>query len=227
MRARQRTRTPSAAGQDTRQRLIEVAAKHFAEHGYQGVSLRAIQRELGMNPATVHYYFGSKEALYRGVVDTYIHDIQEERIRRLEALDARLTGHERLERLLYDYLYPHLRFAAMEEGRDYAKILAHVQRGRGEIPQEIFHQTVRPVRRKYLDALQKLFPSQSRSELERALSLSVALMAVVATWPRNSKIAPDVCADQWARELSVYAAAGLTALFGAAARHRERAALRA
>jgi AcrR family transcriptional regulator len=50
-----------------RTRLIEVAARHFAEHGIQGASQRAIQREVGVNPATAHYYFGSKEALYRAV----------------------------------------------------------------------------------------------------------------------------------------------------------------
>lgn len=224
MSARKRTRTPSPAGQDTRQRLIEVAAKHFAEYGYQGASQRAIQRELGVNPATAHYYFGSKQALYRGVIDTYIHDIQEERVRQLDTIDPKLAGPERLERLFYGYFYPHLRFTAMDSGREYARILAQVQSGAGDITIGIFNESVRPVRRKYLMELQKLFPNQTLDELDRALSLAVALMAVVATWRRDSKADPDACAHQWARYLSTYAAAGFMALFGAASQRAYTAA---
>jgi TetR/AcrR family transcriptional regulator, regulator of cefoperazone and chloramphenicol sensitivity len=216
----------SSTGQDTRQRLLEVAAKHFAEHGYKGASQRAIQRELGMNPGTAHYYFGSKEALYRGVIDASIHDIQEDRLKRLQEIEPSLAGHKRLERLLYSYFYPHLRFTAMDAGRDYATILAQVQSGSKDIAQEIFDETVRPVRQKYLAALQKLFPDQTPAQVDRALSLAVALMAVVATWRRKGKVEPEECAHEWALELSTYAAAGITALFGEAVKPRARAAAR-
>ncbi|MET0660695.1 MAG: TetR/AcrR family transcriptional regulator [Steroidobacteraceae bacterium] len=216
----------SSGGQETRQRLLETAARHFAEHGYKGASQRAILRELGMNPATAHYYFGTKEALYRGVIDASIHDIQEERLKRLGEIDAAVAGHERLRRLLYAYFYPHMRFTAMDAGRDYATILAQVQSGAKDVAQEIFDDTVRPVRLKYLAALQKLFPTQTAAEVDRALSMAVALMAVVATWRRKSKVDPDECAHEWAEELSTYAAAGFTALFGQVAKPRARAVAR-
>ena len=32
----------------TRQRLIEVAGRHFAEHGYDGTSVHAVAREAGV-----------------------------------------------------------------------------------------------------------------------------------------------------------------------------------
>src|SRR5687768_16326478 len=64
---------------DTRRRLVEVAARHFAGLGFEGVSQRAIQREVGVNPATAHYYFGSKEALYRAVLERYLGEIQAQR----------------------------------------------------------------------------------------------------------------------------------------------------
>jgi TetR/AcrR family transcriptional regulator, regulator of cefoperazone and chloramphenicol sensitivity len=226
MPVRKPIRPASSTGQDTRKRLLEVAAKHFAEHGYKGASQRAIQRELGMNPGTAHYYFGSKEALYRGVIDASIHDIQEERLKRLEEIEPSLVGHERLERLLYSYFYPHLRFTAMDAGRDYATILAQVQSGAKDVAQEIFDETVRPVRQKYLAALQKLFPAKTPTEVDRALSLAVALMAVVATWRRKGKVEPEDRAHEWALELSTYAAAGFTALFGAVTKPRARAAAR-
>ncbi len=43
---------------------IERAARRsFADHGWAGTSLRAIAREVGVDPALVHYYFSSKEEL--------------------------------------------------------------------------------------------------------------------------------------------------------------------
>ena len=47
---------------------IERAARRsFAENGWAGTSLRAIAREVGVDPALVHYYFSSKEELLNAV----------------------------------------------------------------------------------------------------------------------------------------------------------------
>jgi AcrR family transcriptional regulator len=49
---------------------IENAARaSFAEHGWSGTSLRAVAREVGVDPALVHYYFASKEALLDAVTN--------------------------------------------------------------------------------------------------------------------------------------------------------------
>jgi AcrR family transcriptional regulator len=43
---------------------IEAAARvSFARHGWDGTSMRAVARHAGVDPALVHYYFASKEAL--------------------------------------------------------------------------------------------------------------------------------------------------------------------
>ena len=56
------------ASTDTRDRLLDVAERLFAEHGFDAVSLRAITTDAGANLAAVNYYFGSKEALIEAVV---------------------------------------------------------------------------------------------------------------------------------------------------------------
>lgn len=207
-----RSRNSAAATADTRARLLEVAARHFAEHGFRGASQREIQRELGVNPAAVHYHFGSKEALYRGVIDNFIHDVQEERLRRLKEIDPALTGRARLERLLYDYFYPHVMLASTAAGFSYARILATVQHEYKSASTKIFDDIVNPVRIRYIAAIMDLFPGTPRVEIQRLLAMAVALMAVTATWHDPP---PETASEDAARSLARYLAHFTTAGFEA------------
>jgi AcrR family transcriptional regulator len=48
----------------TRQRLVEVAGRHFAEHGYDGTSVRAVASEAGVAANLITRYFGGKAGLF-------------------------------------------------------------------------------------------------------------------------------------------------------------------
>lgn len=52
----------------TRGRILEAASALFAKKSFDGVSLRAIAREAGVDPALVHHYFGSKDQLFEEVL---------------------------------------------------------------------------------------------------------------------------------------------------------------
>ena len=58
---------PQARPEDARAALLRAAVEEFAEHGETGARTDAIARAAGVNKALLHYYFGTKEALY-GVV---------------------------------------------------------------------------------------------------------------------------------------------------------------
>lgn len=60
------SRTPGA-GERTRERILATAVQLFADHGYDGVSLRAIVAAADVNLGAVHYHFGSKQALFDAV----------------------------------------------------------------------------------------------------------------------------------------------------------------
>ncbi|MFG2087905.1 MULTISPECIES: TetR family transcriptional regulator [unclassified Spirillospora] len=49
---------------ETREKIIAEARDLFAEKGYDGVSLRAIARAAGVDPALVHHFFGNKEGVF-------------------------------------------------------------------------------------------------------------------------------------------------------------------
>lgn len=46
-------------------RILEAAESVFAEAGYSGASMQAIAERAGLPKANLHYYFGTKEGLYR------------------------------------------------------------------------------------------------------------------------------------------------------------------
>ncbi|HEX2102170.1 MAG TPA: TetR family transcriptional regulator [Solirubrobacteraceae bacterium] len=48
----------------TRAAILDAARAAFAERGYDGVSIRAVAREAGVDPALVHRFYGSKEQLF-------------------------------------------------------------------------------------------------------------------------------------------------------------------
>jgi AcrR family transcriptional regulator len=51
----------------TRDRLLATAERLFAEHGYDGVSMRQIASEAEANLALIHYHFGSKLDIFRAI----------------------------------------------------------------------------------------------------------------------------------------------------------------
>jgi AcrR family transcriptional regulator len=48
--------------------LVLAAYRRIAEAGFEGLRTRDVAAEVGVNIATLHYYFPTKEALIRGVV---------------------------------------------------------------------------------------------------------------------------------------------------------------
>jgi len=62
----------------TRERMLDVALRAFAELGYQGASTRAIAARAGVNQGLIPYYVGSKERLWREAVDRAFAELRDE-----------------------------------------------------------------------------------------------------------------------------------------------------
>ena len=49
--------------------ILEAGERIFAQHGFRGSTMQMIADQAGLPKANVHYYFDSKEKLYRCVVE--------------------------------------------------------------------------------------------------------------------------------------------------------------
>jgi AcrR family transcriptional regulator len=67
---------PTRPSKVTRNRIIKAAARIFAEHGYEGASVRRIVAKADVNQAAINYHFGSKEGLYRAVLQMALEALQ-------------------------------------------------------------------------------------------------------------------------------------------------------
>jgi AcrR family transcriptional regulator len=60
-----RPRTGRRAGDSgSREAILDSARLRFAEHGYEGATIRGIAAGAGVDPALVHHFYGTKEKLF-------------------------------------------------------------------------------------------------------------------------------------------------------------------
>jgi AcrR family transcriptional regulator len=67
-----------------RDELVGIAYRHIATKGFEGLRVRDVAAQAGINNATLHHYFPTKEALIQGVVEYMLTEFQQGRAPRDE-----------------------------------------------------------------------------------------------------------------------------------------------
>ena len=70
---------------DTKTAILDAAELLFSKQGFAATSVREITRAAGVHVAAVHYHFGRKEDVLRGVTDRIVGPLNQ---RRMDLLDA-------------------------------------------------------------------------------------------------------------------------------------------
>jgi AcrR family transcriptional regulator len=123
----QRTAPGNAAGDEAeaRLRILRAAERLIATHGYAGASLRTIMAEAEVNNASIHYYFGNKQALLRAIFDMRISAMNEERDARFAAIEAAVgDGRPRTADVLRAFIQPAIRRARQSDGEFFNRVSA-------------------------------------------------------------------------------------------------------
>ena len=62
------SKRPGAVSADTRERILQAAGDEFAEHGFQGSSLRRICAAAGVTTGAIYFFFQGKDDLFETVL---------------------------------------------------------------------------------------------------------------------------------------------------------------
>ena len=62
---------PSRDPEATKVKILDAAEEEFARYGLAGARTEPIAANTGVTKAMIHYYFGTKEELYRAVLERY------------------------------------------------------------------------------------------------------------------------------------------------------------
>lgn len=63
-------RPRGASASNTKRKLVEAGCQQFAALGLEGASLRQVAKAADVSLATIHHYFGNKEALYQSCLES-------------------------------------------------------------------------------------------------------------------------------------------------------------
>lgn len=91
-----KTRQPEEVDSETK--ILMAAEKVFAEKGLKGARVKEIAELSGVNPALINYYFGSKENLYRTVMENFFMRVERLAVSIMEQeIDARAKLYRLIE----------------------------------------------------------------------------------------------------------------------------------
>lgn len=62
----------TAATSERRREILDAAARLFAEHGYEGTSVRMIGSEVGLGAGALYHHIGSKEDLLADIHEEFV-----------------------------------------------------------------------------------------------------------------------------------------------------------
>src|SRR6266566_4335590 len=112
----------------TTERILDAAERLFADHGFEGTSIRDIVDAAQVNLAAIHYHFRSKEALLEAVLTRRISLVNDARLERLDAAErAAAPRSPSVEEILRAFIMPTVEFAQRNEsGATFVQLMSRM-----------------------------------------------------------------------------------------------------
>lgn len=197
--------------------ILDAAETVFGESGFHGATTRAIAVRAQANAALIHYYFGSKEALYEAVIARRAGAINDERRDRLAALHA--SGRVTLENVLDALLRPTIMLGRdpARGGAHYTRVLSHAASGTDERSRKVTATYYDAIARVFIDELAAVVPGLGREAAVRGYLNAIAIgMSLMAPTGRVQDLSDGAIADDDLEEMLGgavrFVAAGIRAL---------------
>jgi len=209
---------PGPAQPDTKHRLLDAAERLFADHGFEGTSVRAVTRAAATSVSAANYHFGSKEALLQAALVRRLEPINRRRLEALEAAErAAGAAPAAVEAIVEAFLRPgfEARRSLRADQAGYRRLAARLYTDPHGKVSSLKAELFGPVIQRFLDALARALPERPHAELALDLEFLIGVMVHVISGhdrERSESSAPAAISDdQLLRRMVAFAAAGLRA----------------
>ncbi|MEM1402009.1 MAG: TetR/AcrR family transcriptional regulator [Pseudomonadota bacterium] len=179
-----------------RERILDAAEALFAEHGYDGVTLRQISTQAGVDVALASYHFGKKLDLFQAVFDRRAASLNDSRREALHACQDKAGKRgPTVEQIIEAFLRPlELAQETGDEGwRHYLALIAYINNSPYWGPRmmsQLFDELVQ----EFIEALKKALPGAREEDIYWCYhNLSGALTLTLANTGRIDKLSRGKC----------------------------------
>jgi len=169
----------------TKDLILDAAEQQFADKGFAGTSLRAIMKNADVNMASIHYHFGSKEALIEAVVRRIAEPINRERLALLDDLEAsHPEGELPLRGVIVAFLTPVKRLYAHPRGRTFfPRLMGRMTMEAGEELSPVMASIFGETGARFMAALGRAVPHLDSEEVFWRLHFAIGAMAFAIAAP--------------------------------------------
>lgn len=158
---------------NTKENILDVAERLFAENGFAGTSIRAIVEEANVNIAAINYHFKTKEGLFVAVIKRRFSEIESQRFSKLDSHLELTKQHPELEGVVRAFLEP-LKMA-FKTNNQIPMMLIRVfceSEELRELIKPVFHET----RSRFFTALKNVYRDMSDEEVQWRFQFMISSM---------------------------------------------------
>jgi AcrR family transcriptional regulator len=178
-----KTKATEAKSIPTPERILRSAEQLFSARGIDGVSLREITSDAGVNSASAHYHFGSKNAVLEALFTLRARPIIERREEMLAQLKLDRYGRPVLEDVLRAFLQPALDLLNSPDGATFTLLRARMVLERGDAKLKVMTRTFDRTNVKTLKMLAKALPKLPQKDLYWRFHFLLATMVYTMAQP--------------------------------------------
>ena len=175
----------AAADRDTKERLLKAAKDLFIRKGFSGVSIREIAREAEANSALISYYFGDKEGLFKGVLESFVRPLNASRMAQFALLEkqADIT----VEEVVHAWVAPMFLMPKSLNASPVVSLSLTLSAEYDNLSEQIILDLYDEMNECFLCLLERCLPKASRTSLVWRLYFLVGA-AMTASRPRTKSV---------------------------------------
>lgn len=178
------TSLPTARDSEAKlQHILKRSAQIFAEHGFEGASIRDISRATGVSLSGLYYYFESKQKLLYLIQNTSFSFI-------MARLQSRLEKVQEPEARLRVLVQNHIEYFLSHPNE--MKVLSHEE----DVLEPPYREEVAAIKRRYYAVAREIFDGLATEGLAEGLNPRVAVLSLfgmmnwIYKW-HNAKVDPN------------------------------------